>query len=125
MSIPPKKVEKLSTPTFLFVCLDDSATAPLRLKHLEGHLRHIENNYQHYRVAGPIRKDADTIIGSFFLVVAKSEAAARAVLKGDPYMASDMYGSVECHEIVPACGAWMGGVIWDRGEVMANVSKHV
>jgi len=125
MVTQPEQVEKLSVPTFLFVCLDGQGNAGLRRDHLEGHLLHIEHNNQHYRVAGPIRKDADTLIGSFFLVAAETEEIARGILDGDPYMASNLYATVECHQIVPACGAWMGGVIWDRDDVMASIDKHV
>ena len=68
-----------------------------------------------------MRKDNDgDILGSFFLVAADSEDEAWAIMKGDPYIESGMYASITVHQIVPACGDWMGGVIWDREELMKN-----
>lgn len=104
--------------------MDGPETAPLRLKHLEGHLIHIEENNDSYRVAGPMRKEADgDIVGSFFLIAAKDEAAAHATMQGDPYIQSGMYASVTMHMVIPACGEWMGGVIWDREALLENPPK--
>ena len=126
MSKPAKRVDKLENGTFLVICMDGPETAPHRLAHLEGHLIHIENNIDQYRVAGPVRDQADgEIIGSVFLIEANDEAEARTFMSGDPYISSDMYASVVFHHFTPACGALLGGVIWDREEVMANVAKHV
>ena len=126
MPTPAKRVAKLETSTFLVICLDGPETGPLRNEHLEGHLIHIENNNDRYRVAGPMRKDADSdIIGSFFLIEASDEEDAREMMSGDPYISSNMYASVTYNHIMPACGQWMGGVTWDREEVMANVKKYV
>jgi len=126
MPTPANRVAKLDKPTFLVVCMDGPDTGPLRNEHLEGHLIHIENNNDLYRVAGPMRKDADSdIIGSFFLIEANDEEDARAMMSGDPYISSGMYASVTYTHIMPACGQWMGGVTWDREEVMANVKKYV
>ena len=105
----------------MFTCLDGPDTEPKRLEHLEGHLIHIENNNEHYRVAGPMRqKPGGDIVGSFFLIAADSEADAWDMMQGDPYINSGMYASITVHQVVPACGEWMGGVIWDREELMKN-----
>lgn len=124
MSAQAKRVERLENPTYMVTCLDGPDTKPLRLAHLEGHLIHIENNNDKYRIAGPMRRDGE-IIGSFFLIEADDEEAARAVLAGDPYISSNMYESIEYHHFTPACGTWLGGVIWDRDEIMADAKKHV
>lgn len=115
------RVSKLPKDTFMFTCLDGPKTGPKRLEHLEGHLVHIENNNEKYRVAGPMRKaTGGDIVGSFFLVEAETEDEAWAIMKGDPYIESGMYASVTVHQVTPACGAWMGGVIWDREELIQN-----
>ncbi len=116
-----KKVDKLDNETYMITCMDGPNTGALRLQHLEGHLIHIEKNNHKYRVAGPMRNDVGgEIVGSFFLIEANSEAEARAVLKGDPYLECGMYASMTVHQFSPACGTWMGGVIWDRDELLKN-----
>lgn len=126
MTVLAKQVDKLPTQTFLVICMDGPKTPSLRLKHLEGHLIHIETHNDRYRVAGPMRKEAQSdIIGSFFLIEAEDEQDARAMMSGDPYISSGMYETVTYTHIVPACGHWMGGVTWDRTEVMANMPKYV
>lgn len=120
-----KRVPKLKTGTFMFVCLDGPDTAPLREKHLFGHLDHIEANNHHYRVAGPMpNNDGPGLIGSFFLIAANSESEAWEIMRGDPYISSDMYASITVNEITPACGEWLGGVIWDQDEIRANMKKY-
>ena len=120
-----KRVAKLGQPTFMFTCMDGPKTAPLREKHLFGHLDHIEANNDRYRVAGPIQEKTGKNIGSFFLVAADSEEEAWDLMRGDPYIASDMYETVSVQIFSPACGEWMGGVIWDQDEIRANMKKYV
>ncbi|CAM3650046.1 YciI family protein [Litorimonas haliclonae] len=119
------RVARLEKPTYMFTCLDGEKTPPLREKHLFGHLDHIEANNEHYRVAGPIRRNADgDIFGSFFLVAADSEEKAWDIMRGDPYISSDMYESVTVCHFAPACGQWLGGVIWDQDEIRADIEKY-
>ena len=118
------RVPRLST-TWLVTCLDGPDTAPLRRKHLFGHLDHIEANNRDYRVAEPIRETPDgPILGSVFLVPADTAEEAVAKMSGDPYVASGMYASVTAVHFAPACGEWMGGVIWDQDEIRGNVGKY-
>ena len=125
MSKTVNHVPKLETETFLFVCIDGPKTPPLREEHLFGHLDHIEANNQNYRVAGPMRKTPDgDIVGSFFLVAAETEEVAWTIMRGDPYIRSNMYESITMHQITPACGHWMGGVVWDQDEIRANFNKY-
>lgn len=120
------RVPRTTTPTFMFNCMDGPKTAPLRKEHLFGHLDHIEANNDKYRIAGPIRNKPDgDIIGSFFLVKAEDEAQAWEIMLGDPYIASNMYETITVTHFAPACGEWMGGVIWDQDEIRANLKKYV
>lgn len=119
------RVDKFDKATFMFTCLDGPNSKPLRDKHLFGHLDHIEANNEHYRIAGPMRHGAEgDIFGSFFLVKADSEDEAWAVMRGDPYINSDMYETITVNHFVPACGALIGGVIWDQDEIRANMQKY-
>ena len=121
-----QRVKRFERGTFMFICLDGEKTPPLREKHLFGHLDHIEAHNDKYRLAGPIRHRPDAAIhGSFFLIEADSEDEAWAVLKDDPYISSEMYETIQVNHIMPACGAMLGGVIWDQDEIRANIKKHV
>lgn len=120
-----KRVAKFEKATFMFTCLDGPDTQPLRDKHLFGHLDHIEANNEKYRIAGPMRRQADgAIFGSFFLVEADSEDDAWEVMRDDPYISSDMYETITVNHFVPACGDLLGGVIWDQDEIRANMKKY-
>lgn len=120
-----KRVSKFEKATYMFTCLDGPETLPLREKHLFGHLDHIEAHNDKYRMAGPMRHQADgDIFGSFFLVAANSEDEAWDIMRGDPYISSDMYESIQVNHFVPACGKLMGGVIWDQDEIRANMEKY-
>ena len=124
MTEKAKRVSKPTQPTYMFTCLDGPKTGPLREKHLFGHLDHIEANNAHYRVAGPIQDKDGTNIGSFFLVVADSEDDAWEFMRGDPYIASEMYETITVQQFSPACGQWLGGVIWDQDEIRSNMAKY-
>ena len=119
-----KRVEKPEQPTFMFTCMDGPKTPPLRQKHLFGHLDHIEAKNHRYRVAGPIQESDGKNIGSFFLVAADSEEDAWALMRGDPYIASEMYETITVQQFSPACGQWLGGVIWDQDEIRENLPKY-
>lgn len=125
MTQKASRVPRMTTNSWMFTCLDGPETAPLREKHLFGHLDHIEANNSYYRVAGPMRNGPDgEIIGSFFIVEADTEKEAWDKMRGDPYIDSDMYETVTVHNFVPACGALLGGVIWDQAEIRANMEKY-
>lgn len=120
-----KRVEKFKKHSFMFTCLDGPKTPPLRAKHLFGHLSHIEANNDKYRIAGPMQKSPDGEgFGSFFIVEANTEEEAWEVMKGDPYIQSDMYETVIVNQFVPACGKLLGGIIWDQDEIRTNMKKY-
>jgi len=119
------RIPKFKKATYMFTCLDGEKTLPLRAKHLFGHLDHIEAHNDKYRIAGPMRHEADgEIFGSFFLVAADSEEDAWDIMNGDPYIASGMYETITVGHFVPACGKLLGGVIWDQDEIRANMKKY-
>lgn len=118
-----KQVEKFKKGTFMFTCIDGEKTRPLRSKHLFGHLDHIEANNDKYRLAGPMKANGE-FVGSFFLVEADSEEEAWEVMRGDPYISSDMYASVTVNPFIPACGKLLGGVTWDQDEIRANIGNY-
>ena len=119
------RVPRHPQPVFLITCMDGPDTAGPRAAHLFGHLDHIEANNADYLVAGPVRDTPDgPITGSVFLVPADTADAALAKMQGDPYIASNMYASITVQHFAPACGQWMGGVIWDQDEIRADLPKY-
>ena len=114
--MPCPTVERLTEPCFLIIARDiedADRAARLRQEHLDGHLAHVETHWERYLNAGPIRQPGGTrLIGSTFLIFAKDEAGARAVLADDPYFTSGLYASVEAFEQTLSIGRFLGGKIW-------------
>ena len=117
-------VPRVDGNVFLIVAMDADGSAELRDKNLEGHLEHIEKHCDHYLVCGPLREPNGTVlIGSFFVVVAEDESAARQLLDGDPYFKSGMYGDIRVTAATPAAGRLLGGVIWESAESVRAVTS--
>jgi uncharacterized protein YciI len=105
------------------ICRDASSgnAAALRRDHLEGHLAHVEAHWQRYVTAGPIRNPGEEALsGSVFLVLAKDKADAEALMAGDPYVSSGLYGSMDVFEFTNSIGRFMGGKIWQDAASIAH-----
>ncbi len=117
----PPHVPKDQTPLFLFVCKDGPDAPARRVERLEGHLAHVEANWRRYVVAGPMRRPGETALsGSYFLVRAGDVDEAWSVMKGDPYITSDLYAEVEVTDVTPSIGLWVGGKIWADAASIAH-----
>jgi uncharacterized protein len=117
----PPTVARQTKPTFLFVCKDGPAAETLRVTHLEGHLAHVEKNWTNYVTAGPIKiPGSGAICGSVFVVIADDIDAAWALMEGDPYINSDLYLTVEVHDMTMSIGSYVGGKIWESYEAIAH-----
>lgn len=117
-------VERLTEPCFLVIArdiADADKAAELRTAHLDGHLAHVEAHWERYLNAGPIRQPGETrLIGSTFLIFAKDETDARAVLAGDPYFTSGLYASVEVFAQTLSIGRYLGGKIWESADAIRS-----
>jgi uncharacterized protein len=119
MTVPT--VARQSKPTFLFVCKDGPNAPTLRVTHLQGHLAHVEKNWESYVTAGPVKlPDSTAICGSVFLVLANDIDTAWAIMEGDPYMTSDLYATVEVHDMTMSIGVYPGGKLWESYEAIAS-----
>ncbi len=116
----PPFVEKDPTPVFLFVCTDGPNAPAARIAHLNGHLAHVEANWRRYIVAGPMRQPGETAIcGSYFLLHAADVDEAWAIMRGDPYVASELYSQINVTDVTPSIGLYVGGKIWtDAGAII-------
>lgn len=116
MSLPeqPPQVPRQTQPCFVVTCMDDQdISGPLRKEHLDGHLLHVEQHWQRYVTAGPIREPGgERLVGSVFLVLAEDLDDAKALMEGDPYITCGMYKSIDYKELTLSIGQFIGGKIW-------------
>jgi uncharacterized protein len=121
MALPnePPTVERYDSPLYLVICRDAPGSGTARAEKLDGHLRHVEVNWQRYVLAGPLRQPgSQPLIGSYFLVRATDEADARALMSGDPYVSSGMYATLEVLEATASIGLYLGGKIWENADAI-------
>jgi uncharacterized protein YciI len=117
----PQTVPRQTEPTFLFVCKDGPDAPRLRVEHLDGHLRHVEEYWQSYVTAGPLKSPSSTAIhGSALIVKAHDIDAAWAIMKGDPYFTSGLFASVEVHDMTMSVGLYPGGKIWESVDAIRH-----
>ncbi|MFN3959029.1 MAG: YciI family protein [Parvularculaceae bacterium] len=120
----PKNVPRLPEAAYAFWCADGPSAATVRVAALAGHLAHIERHHDRYLIAGPMRRDpSPEICGSFFIVTAESETAARDLIAGDPYVSQGAFASIDCCKLTPAAGRWMGGVIWESADELMSYAR--
>lgn len=112
-------VDRIDGEIFLVFAFDGGGSAEIRDRELDGHLAYVEQRCNEYLVCGPLREPGGpALIGSFFLVVADSEQAARELIGGDPYVQSGMYADIRVLSATAAGGRFMGGVIWESAEAI-------
>lgn len=104
---------------------DDGRSEALRHDFLEQHLHYVEHNYERYLVCGPMwTPGTDKIRGSFFLIQADDQAAAEALVAGDPYVDAGVYAKTVVRQVSPAAGKLMGGVIWESAEAVRQFASQ-
>jgi len=114
-------VPRVEGEVFLVLCYDGEGSAELRERELDDHLAYVEKHVDDYLVCGPLREPGETkLIGSFFLVVAESAKAARAIVSADPYVECGMYAEIVVKASTPAGGRFMGGVIWESADAIRD-----
>jgi len=99
-------------PLFLCLCEDASEGPQLRARELAAHLAHVESHMERYAVAGPLKRDGQTI-GSTLIVKADGKADARAFLERDPYAKAGVWQSIRIDEFAAVAGEWVGGAAWN------------
>lgn len=118
---PPPTVDRYDSPLFLVLCRDGPGSGVARAEKLDGHLRHVEDHWRRYVLAGPLREPgSQPLIGSYFLVRARDAEDARALMDGDPYVSSGMYASVEVLEATASIGLYLGGKIWASADAIRD-----
>ena len=112
-------VPRIDGEVFLVIARDAPGSAELRDRELDAHLEYVEKRCDQYLICGPMREPGEEgLVGSFFLLVAENEAAARALIEGDPYVAAGTYASIEVKSAVASAGRFIGGVIWESADAI-------
>ena len=97
---------------YVVLAYDAPGSAEPRLARRDAHFAHVERIVDSIAVAGPLKDDAGSAIGSLFVLKCDSAADAEAVLKSDPYFAAGVWERWDVHPFVAAAGEWVGGKIW-------------
>lgn len=114
-------VARIEGEVFLVLCFDGDGSAAVREQELDGHLSYVEQHCDDYLACGPLREPGESpLMGSFFLLVAENESAARELVGGDPYVRSGMYEEIRVLSATAAGGRFMGGVIWDSADAIRD-----
>jgi len=109
------------SPAFIFLCWDGPDAAGPRAEHLDGHLAHVEANWERYVVAGPMREPGgEELIGSTFIVLAETPEDAWDLMNGDPYVTCGMYDAIDIRELTLSIGQFMGGKIWPSADAIRH-----
>ncbi len=99
---------------YAFYCRDGEKAPELRERLLGEHLAHVETHIDDYAIAGPLKKEGQTV-GSLLVIKADSDAEARAKFEADPYFAAGVWQSIRTQEFLGVAGDWVGGAAWKNG----------
>ncbi|MEO0574796.1 MAG: YciI family protein [Pseudomonadota bacterium] len=112
-------VPRIEGNVYLVLAYDGEGSAAERDASLDEHLAYVEKRCDDYLVCGPLSEPGGSeLIGSFFLLTAESEQAARELVSGDPYVRSGMYAEIRVMSATAAGGRFMGGVIWESADAI-------
>lgn len=93
-------------PLYCLHCLDNETDgAERRAATRPAHLEWVASLGDACRMAGPLLNEEGKMIGSVFLILAESAAAARAINAQDPYTKAGVFGRVDINETRWAIGA--------------------
>ena len=114
---------------YAFICTDDGDQTELRSKHFLEHLRYVESNLSKVVVGGPCAPsdagDDRQFQGSIMVYEAESEAEARALFDGDPYVKNGVWSKVRMMPFNPVAGQLIGGKTWViEGDQMKLAEPH-
>jgi len=92
---------------FVALCLDKPESLAIRQENRAAHLAFLAGNAAAVMLGGPFLDSAGQMCGSMLILSCEDEAAARALLAGDPYGEAGLFASVELRPFLPAVGVWL------------------
>jgi uncharacterized protein YciI len=83
---------------FVIHCLDAEGALPTRLEHYESHKSYLASAPVNIVISGPLlADDAETMIGSLFVIDAADRAAVDSFHRDDPFFRAGVWEHVEIH----------------------------
>lgn len=89
---------------FVVLCLDKPESLAIRQEHRAAHLAYLAANADSVKLGGPFLDAAGQMCGSMLVFSCPDEAAARALLAGDPFLKAGLFASVELRPFRPSVG---------------------
>ncbi len=89
---------------FVALCLDKPESLAIRQENRAAHLAFLAKNAAAVKLGGPFLDSAGQMCGSMLILSCADEAAARALLAGDPYGKAGLFASIELRAFRPAVG---------------------
>jgi uncharacterized protein YciI len=89
---------------FVVLCLDKPESLAIRQENRAAHLAYLAGNADSVKLGGPFLDSAGQMCGSMLIYSCPDEAAARALLAGDPFLKAGLFASVELRPFRPSVG---------------------
>ncbi|GEQ97569.1 hypothetical protein JCM17844_12060 [Iodidimonas gelatinilytica] len=91
---------------FVILATDKDGSSAIRKATRAAHLDYLKGAGDRLKLAGPLRDDKDTPLGSMIVIDAASETAARLFAQNDPYAQAGLFRSVEIKPFLAVTGRW-------------------
>ncbi|MGO9392827.1 YciI family protein [Rhodoblastus sp.] len=92
---------------FVALCFDKPDSLAIRQENRAAHLAFLAENAAAVKLGGPFLDSAGQMCGSMLIFSCTDEAAARALLAGDPYGKAGLFALVELRAYRPVVGVWL------------------
>lgn len=97
---------------FVAIAWDGPDGMAIREAERDPHFAYIESIVDRIAVAGPLKDEAGTNIGSLLVYDVDTIAHAESLLHGDPYFKVGLWDRWSVHPFLAAAGEWVGGTSW-------------
>ena len=93
---------------FVVTAFDRQGAGPLRTRHRPAHLDYLKGKADQIRAGGALLDPQDQPIGSMLIIEAADQAAAEALVAGDPFRKEGVFERVEVRPWRAVLGTWIG-----------------
>jgi uncharacterized protein len=92
---------------FVVTAFDRPGAGELRAKRRPAHLEYLKGKSEQIRAGGALLDPEDQPIGSMLIIEAADQAAAEALVAGDPFRREGVFERVEVRPWRAALGTWV------------------